>query len=98
MLRADDVFDQFKVPSVYVASGYEYARLDAVKNAGSDLILPLNFPAAPDVGGVDAHLDVDLAKLRHWERAPSNPAMLAEAGVNFALTLHDLENAESFLA
>lgn len=96
LLRADDVFDQFKVPSVYVASGYEYARLDAVKNAGSDLILPLNFPAAPDVGDVDGHLDVDLAKLRHWERAPSNPAMLAEAGVNFALTLHDLEKADSF--
>lgn len=96
LLRAADVFDQFKVPSVYVASGYEYARLDAVKNAGSDLILPLNFPAAPDVGDVDGHLDVDLAKLRHWERAPSNPAMLAGAGVNFALTLHDLEKAENF--
>ncbi|MCA1767016.1 MAG: amidohydrolase family protein, partial [Idiomarina sp.] len=96
LLRADDVFDQFNVPSVYVGSGYEYARLDAVKNAESDLILPLNFPAAPEVAGVDGHLDVDLAKLRHWERAPSNPAMLANAGVNFALTLHDLEKSESF--
>ena len=96
LLRADDVFDLFNVPSVYVGSGYEYARLNSVKNTESDLILPLNFPAAPNVSGVDAHLDVDLAKLRHWERAPSNPAMLANAGVNFALTLSELEKSEDF--
>ncbi|MDV6317096.1 amidohydrolase family protein [Idiomarina sp. HP20-50] len=96
LLRADDVFDQFNVPAVYVASGYEYARLNAVKEAASTLIVPLDFPAAPDVAGVDGHLDVDLADLRHWERAPSNPGVLAQAGVDFALTLHDLEKAESF--
>lgn len=96
LLRADAVFDQFNVPTVYVGSGYEYARLDDVKNAGSPLILPVNFPAAPDVAGVDAHLDVDLAKLRHWERAPANPSMLANAGVDFALTLHGLDQADQF--
>ncbi|MGM0480956.1 MAG: amidohydrolase family protein [Pseudomonadota bacterium] len=96
LLRADAVFDQFNVPTVYVGSGYEYARLNDVKKAGSPLILPVNFPAAPDVAGVDAHLDVDLAKLRHWERAPANPGMLAEAGVDFALTLHGLDKAEQF--
>ncbi len=96
LLRADDVLDQFNVPSVYVGSGYEYARLNSIKNTGSDLILPLNFPAAPNVSGVDAHLDVDLAKLRHWERAPSNPAMLANAGVDFALTLNELEKSGDF--
>ncbi len=96
LLRADAVFDQFNVPTIYVGSGYEYARLDDVKNAGSPLILPLNFPAAPDVSGVDAHLDVDLAKLRHWERAPANPAMLAQADVDFALTMHGLDKADQF--
>lgn len=96
LLRADQVFDQFEVPAVYVGSGYEYARLNAVKDAASPLILPINFPAAPDVAGVDAHLDVDLAKLRHWERAPSNPARLAQAGVDFALTQHGLEQADAF--
>ncbi|MGM0524763.1 MAG: amidohydrolase family protein [Pseudomonadota bacterium] len=96
LLRADAVFDQFEVPTVFVGSGYEYARLNDVKNADSRLILPLNFPAAPDVSGVDAHLDVDLAKLRHWERAPANPAMLAQAGVDFALTMHGLDKADAF--
>lgn len=96
LLRADEVFDEFDVPTVFVASGYEYARVDAVKNTGSDLIVPLGFPAAPEVAGVDGHLDVELADLRHWERAPSNPAVLANAGINFALTLHDLERSESF--
>lgn len=96
LLRADAVFDQFNVPTIYVGSGYEYARLNAVKETGSRLILPVNFPAAPDVSGVDAHLDVDLAKLRHWERAPANPAMLAQADIDFALTLHGLEKADQF--
>ena len=96
LLRADALFDQFDVPAVYVGSGYEYARLEDVKNAGSRLILPLNFPAAPDVSGVDAHLDVNLANLRHWERAPANPAMLAQADVDFALTMHGLDKTEQF--
>lgn len=96
LLRADKVFDQFNVPAIYLASGYEYARLEQVKATDADLIVPVNFPAAPDVSGVDAYLDVDLAKLRHWERAPANPGMLANAGVDFALTLYGLDKADQF--
>ena len=96
LLRADALFDQFEVPAIYVGSGYEYARLNDVKNTGSQLILPVNFPAAPDVADVDGHLDVDLAKLRHWERAPANPAMLAQADIDFALTMHGLDKADDF--
>src|SRR5690606_30822985 len=80
LLRADELFDAFEVPAAYVGSGFEYARLDAIKDTGSPLILPLDFPAAPSVTSVDDHLDVSLADLRHWERAPSNPAALAQAG------------------
>lgn len=96
LLRADQVLDEYNVRSVFLGSGFEYARVEAVKNTGSALILPLDFPAAPDVAGVDAELDVELADLRHWERAPSNPATLAQAGVDFALTTAQLEKPQAF--
>ncbi|EKE84277.1 amidohydrolase family protein [Idiomarina xiamenensis] len=96
LLRADQLLDEFKVPVTYVASGFEYARVDAVKATQANLIVPLNFPAAPAVTGVDDDLDVDLADLRHWERAPGNPAALAQAGIDFSLTLSQLEDKSQF--
>lgn len=96
LLRAHDVFSGFNVPVTYVGSGYEYARLDAIKNTNSSIILPLDFPAAPDVKGVDDHLDVSLADLRHWERAPGNAAALAQADIDFSFTLHQLKKADDF--
>ena len=96
LLRAHDVFSGFNVPVTYVGSGYEYARLDAIKNTNSAIILPLDFPAAPDVKGVDDHLDVSLADLRHWERAPGNAAALAQADIDFSFTLHQLKKADDF--
>ncbi|MGX5913679.1 amidohydrolase family protein [Aliidiomarina sp. Khilg15.8] len=95
--RADQVFKAFDIPVTYVGSGFEYARLNDVRATESKLILPLNFPAAPELAQQHAELDVSLKDLRHWERAPGNAAMLAEAGIDFAFTLHGLEKTEHFL-
>jgi len=35
---------------------------------------------------------VSLTRLRHWDRAPSNPRWLRDAGITFALTTHDLSD------
>lgn len=97
LLRADDLFDQFNLNNVaLVGSGYEYARIDAVKAAGRTLIMPVAYPAAPAVANIDDLVDVSLADLRHWERAPSNLAALEKAGVRFALTSFKLEKPEQF--
>ncbi|RWU11697.1 amidohydrolase [Pseudidiomarina gelatinasegens] len=96
LLRASDVLSNFNVPVTFLGSGYEYARLDAIKNTKSSIILPLDFPAAPEVNGVDDHLDVSLADLRHWERAPGNAAALAQADIDFSFTLHQLKKADDF--
>lgn len=96
LLRAHTVFSEFDVPVTYVGSNFEYARLDAIKATNSTLILPLNFPAAPDVSGVNDHLDVELADLRHWERAPGNAAALSAADIDFSFTLHQLKKADEF--
>lgn len=95
--RAHQVFSEFDVPVSYVGSGFEYARLADISEVGASLILPLNYPAAPDVSAQYAELDVSVADLRHWERAPGNAAAMADAGVDFAFTLHGLENRSDFL-
>src|SRR5690606_39911729 len=88
---------EFKLDNAaMVGSGYEYVRLDEVKAMQRKLILPLNFPAAPAVEQVADQLDVNLADLRHWERAPANAAALANAGVPFALTTFKLKELKQF--
>lgn len=96
-LRADKLLNEFALKNaVFVGSGYEYVRVDEIKATGRSLILPLNFPSAPEVKQVSDQPDVDLASLRHWERAPSNAAELAKAGVPFALTTYKLKDKQQF--
>ena len=97
LLRAHQLLTEFKLDNAaMVGSGYEYVRLDEVKAMQRKLILPLNFPAAPAVEQVADQLDVNLADLRHWERAPANAAALANAGVPFALTTFKLKDKKDF--
>ena len=96
LLRASRVSTEIKVPFIYLGSGYEYARLNEIKATGGSIILPLTFPETPKIKSQDDELDVNLAKLRHWETAPSNAAKLEEAGIEFALTLHSLKDKDKF--
>lgn len=96
LLRAARVFGEFEVPVTYVGSGFEYSRLDEITEYASSIILPLNFPAAPELDEQFGELDVSLTDLRHWERAPGNPAALAGAGVDLAFTLHGMDEPEDF--
>uniref|UniRef100_A0A486XS95 Secreted enzyme, contains two amidohydrolase related domains n=1 Tax=Rheinheimera sp. BAL341 TaxID=1708203 RepID=A0A486XS95_9GAMM len=97
LLRAHLLLNEFNLNNAaMVGSGYEYVRLDEIKAMQRQLILPLNFPAAPAVEQVADQLDVSLADLRHWERAPSNAAMLDQAGVPFALTTFKLKDKKDF--
>ncbi|WP_372625661.1 amidohydrolase family protein [Arsukibacterium sp.] len=98
LLRADKILAEFNISNAAIlGSGHEYNRLSEVKASGRALVLPLNFPKAPEVSLPDQHIDVSLADLRHWERAPANAAALEQAGVRFALTSHGLKKKEDFL-
>ena len=98
LLRADKILAEFNISNAAIlGSGHEYNRLAEVKASGRALVLPLNFPAAPEVSLPVQHIGVTLADLRHWERAPANAAALEQAGVRFALTSHGLKKKEDFL-
>ncbi|EHR42392.1 amidohydrolase family protein [Alishewanella jeotgali] len=98
LLRASRLLAEFDISNaLLLGSGYEYSRLEQIKATGKPILLPLNFPAAPDVTTAEQRLDVNLADLRHWERAPANPAVLAQAGVRFAFTSHGLTKKADFI-
>ncbi len=84
-LRILDLVDE-DVDLVLVGNGEEYKRLSDFGRKVPH-ILPLNFPAAPDVDDEDDR-DTPLEVLRHWQRAPGNPAAVAAAEVPLLLTAH----------
>ncbi|MGH7577400.1 MAG: amidohydrolase family protein, partial [Longimicrobiales bacterium] len=98
VLRARAIAEEFPVELWLRGSGEEYRIVDVLSDTTVPLILPLNFPDAPDVESPEAALDVGLDELRHWHLAPENPARLADAGIQFALTADGLEDADAFLA
>lgn len=96
VLLADKVGDEFGVQYIIKGNGDEYQRIKEVKATGAPLIIPVNFPDAYDVEDPIAALDVSLADMKHWELAPANPKMLADAGIQFAFTSADLKNVGDY--
>jgi imidazolonepropionase-like amidohydrolase len=96
-LRAVKIGAEFNKKYIIKGAGDEYQRLDAIKATGSSFILPLAFPETYDVEDpIDAQ-QVNLADLKHWELAPTNPARLAAAGIEFSLTANGLRAKSDFL-
>ncbi len=98
ILRVSKIAQEYGLDLWVLGSGYEYRRLQAVKETGLRLIVPVNFPKAPDVSCLEQELRVDLRELRHWDFASENPGRLAKSGVDFALTTAGLKAKSEFLA
>ncbi|MBL8000168.1 MAG: amidohydrolase family protein, partial [Candidatus Kapabacteria bacterium] len=96
ILRAYQIAKEFSLNAVYEGNGYEYRRLPSLVVFKPMLILPLNFPAVPDVSTTERALDVALDDLKHWDAAPENPMRCDSAGLQFCLTTHGLKNKDDF--
>ncbi|MEP7267353.1 MAG: amidohydrolase family protein [Saprospiraceae bacterium] len=97
-LRASKIAMEFGQNFMIVGGGDEYQRINEIKQTGARLIIPLNYPNAQDVEDPNDARLVSLADLKHWEMAPSNPAAIEKAGIDFALTTYSLKDASSFLS
>ncbi|MEL6810274.1 MAG: amidohydrolase [Bacteroidota bacterium] len=95
-LRADKIGDQFSVNYVIVGGGDEYEAIQSIKNTNARYIIPLNFPAAFDVSNPYQAKYVSLEDMRAWNQAPTNPKVLVENEVTFALTTHELKKVSEF--
>ncbi len=96
LFRIKAIADEFRLNHLLIlGSGTEY-RLPGGIPAGSTLLLPLNFPKAPDVSSLAKQESVDLRDMMAWEQAPTNPRRLNALGVEFALTTARLQNRGDF--
>jgi len=97
VLRADKIGDEFGVQYIIKGSGDEYQRIDEMKATKASFILPLAFPQTIDVDDPTDMRFVNVAELKHWELAPTNPAAFEKANITFALTANGLKESSSFL-
>ena len=92
--RALALGQEFGLKLVLVGNGHEYREAARLKAAGVPVVVPLVLPEAPAVEDPDRALDVALSDLEHWEWAPYNARVLADAGVPFALTAAGLKKPD----
>ncbi|WP_375239912.1 amidohydrolase, partial [Aurantibacter sp.] len=96
ILRLDRIGDSFNTQYVFVAGGNEYELVKNIKNTNAKLIVPLNFTDAFDMEDPLLARFAELKDMREWNQAPSNPKVLVDNNITFALTTHDLKKVETF--
>lgn len=95
-LRVAKIAAEFDFNYSLKGSGYEYRRLNELKNLNTTIIVPMNYPKKPDVDSWEDALDYNLEQLRHWDQAPDNAARMVKAGIDIALTSNDLKDRKQF--
>ncbi|HDZ04034.1 hypothetical protein LCGC14_0132970 [marine sediment metagenome] len=95
-LRADKIGDANGIQYTILGGGNEFERIEEIKATNAKYILPINFPDAYDVSNPYAVSYVSLQDMRYWNQAPTNPKILAENGIQFSLTTHDLKSPAKF--
>ena len=98
ILRADKIGKEFGINYIIKTGGDEYQTINDIKKAGNKLIIPINFPEAPDVKDPYDAASVTYPTLKHYELAPYNLSKVSAAGLTFAITSSDLRARTSFLA
>lgn len=96
LMRADKVGDANNIQYTIVGGSDEYERIADIKNTNASIILPLNFQLAYDVDNPFLASTLSLSDMRAWNQEPHNPRILAENGVQFALTTHGLKSKKAF--
>ncbi|NNK27303.1 MAG: amidohydrolase family protein [Flavobacteriaceae bacterium] len=95
-LRVDKVGDEIGTQYVIVGGGDEYEWVKDIKATNAKYIIPINFPKAYDVENPFLASSLELESMREWNQKPFNPKVLADNGVTFALTMHDLKTSKDF--
>ena len=96
IMRADKIGDAYGIQYVMLAGGDEYERIADIKATDAKLILPINFPDAYDVENSFLASSLSVSDMRAWNQKPSNPKILAENNISFALTTHSLKTPKEF--
>jgi len=95
-IHADKISDLFNLNYIIIGGGDEYENLTNIIATDANYIIPINFPEAFDVSDPYAVNYLTIEEMRNWNQAPTNPKVLAENGVNFALTTYKLKKPSEF--
>lgn len=95
-LKADEIAMEFGLNYIIIGNGDEYQLISEIKKTGSALVLPVNFPEAPDVTDAYKAILVPLEDLKNWELAPYNPGRVAEQNIPFTFTTDGLREKKQF--
>lgn len=98
IFRAIKIANEFNKTYIVKGNGDEYMRASELKKANAKLIIPINFPKTYDVTDPIDALTLDYASMKHWEMAPSNPAILHANNVSFSITVSGLEKMEDLFS
>lgn len=97
-MRADKVGDEFNIQYVLLGGGDEFERINDIKATNAAFIIPINFPDAYDVENAFLASSLSLSDMRAWNQKPTNPKVLADNNITFALTTHSLKSPKDFKA
>lgn len=95
-IRSLKISEEFNLTPWIFGSGYEYRRLDRIKQQNPFIIIPVNFPGKPKVENPYDAMQYSTEQLQHWDMAPDNIKRIHEVGLNFSLTTSLLKNKKDF--
>ena len=95
--RVYKIADEFEIDFIIKGNGKEYSRIEEVAATEFPVIIPLNFPNSYDVSNPETAEWISLHKLKDWETAPFNPAILAKNEVEFCITSSGLNKESNFI-
>lgn len=96
VLRANKIAKEFGLDFIIIGAGNEFEQINDFKEWKNPMILPINFPEAFDVGDPYISRQIPLSDLKEWELAPSNPFILKQNKVKFAITSDGHKKPEDF--
>jgi imidazolonepropionase-like amidohydrolase len=96
IVRAAKIANEFNLSFNFIGAGNEYELGTQLKSIKSTIVLPLNFPEPYDVKDPYVARQIPLSDLKNWELAPSNPAILAQNGLDICFTSAGIKSPEQF--
>ena len=92
--RAFNISEEFDLKLWIKGSGFEYRRIAELPK--TFMIIPINFPAKPDVTNPHSALQYSTKQLKHWDIAPDNLMRLKQADFLFSITTSGLKTKGDF--
>ncbi len=93
--RAIATAEEMGVPLIVYGAQGAYDGVDLLAKAGVPALVNVDWPAPPRDG--DPGAEPSLEQLRLWDRAPTTPKVLAEAGVPFGFYSESQEGPDKIL-